>query len=33
MAAELDYATLLSEFPEGVVPAYDGMIVELSNIR
>tara|TARA_A100001037_G_C15109973_1_gene618470 strand:+ start:980 stop:1558 length:579 start_codon:yes stop_codon:yes gene_type:complete len=33
MAGELDYATLLSELPEGVVPAYDGMIVELSNMR
>lgn len=31
MSAELDYATLLSELPDGVEPAYDGMVIEVNE--
>lgn len=31
MGHELDYDKLLSELPEGMVPAYDGMEIELSG--
>ena len=29
MHIDLDYATLKRELPEGVEPAYDGMVIEL----
>jgi phosphoribosyl 1,2-cyclic phosphate phosphodiesterase len=29
MGHELDYSRLLAELPEGVVPGYDGMVIEL----
>jgi len=28
MTVELDYATLAGELPDGVEPAYDGMVLE-----
>ena len=31
MGHELDYDKLLSELPEGIVPAYDGMEFELNE--
>ena len=31
MSAELDYTTLLSELPDGVEPAYDGMVIEVNE--
>ncbi|MBW9247784.1 MAG: MBL fold metallo-hydrolase, partial [Acidithiobacillus ferriphilus] len=29
MTHDLDYATLAAELPETVIPAYDGMVVDL----
>ena len=31
MHNDLDYATLCKELPENVVPAYDGMVIEIPN--
>lgn len=33
MHVDLDYATLLTELPEGVVPAFDGMTLDLPHER
>jgi phosphoribosyl 1,2-cyclic phosphate phosphodiesterase len=30
MTSELDYATLARDLPEGVEPAFDGMVVDFS---
>jgi len=29
MTTDLDYDVLLSELPEGIQPAYDGMVIEV----
>jgi hypothetical protein len=31
MTSDLDYATLTAELPDGVEPAYDGMVVEVGQ--
>ncbi len=31
MHIDMDYATLLAELPPGVVPAYDGMVIEVDS--
>jgi hypothetical protein len=31
MSAELDYDRLRAELPEGVEPAYDGMVIEVAD--
>jgi hypothetical protein len=30
MGTDMDYGALLRELPEGVVPAYDGMTIEVA---
>ena len=32
MSVELDYATLLSQLPDGVEPPYDGMVIKVGDL-